>query len=178
MFKETIGGHSDYRKSFMCESCYNTIEFDSDVFINIGFTNPKKISKELKSCITYNVEFHISCPLCDDSMISVDSGILNAISTLNKKGYLTIDCQEGHYAPYNTYVYFSNVCVLPSIPEGFSAGSNPNLIRVSQKADTEDQRKIYIDNLNKWANELPIYERTTPTIMFPNWMKKKEGGQS
>ena len=161
MHKEAINGYNGYHRSFMCKSCYNTLELNSDVFADVGFTNPENIPEHIKHCVSYSVEFHLTCPYCSNNMVHVDSGILKIVSMLNKKGYYTNQCGEGHRSnpdvPFGkAYIHFSHSSfALPNIPEGFSVDRKTGTVLATHAPETEEEKKICIDNLGKWAKSLP-----------------------
>lgn len=98
-------------------------------------------------------------------LVHIDRGIQEVIATLNRKGYVTEYCCEGHAPNYSTYLTFRNDYgigeKLPT-PEGFKyvkRGYQLEAIR-PKKATEEVLAKIKaerIASLLAWAEELPDY---------------------
>ena len=104
-------GRNGFR-SLMCPDCYNMITIYSRN--NIVFDKNDKfegLESELK--------YYGTCSVCgnDGEMIELDANIAPTIQLLNKKGYTTKFCCEGHleFNPYygapeisNAYIYFAH----------------------------------------------------------------------
>lgn len=95
-------------------------------------------------------------------LIFVDKNIQEHIRLLNKKGYRTTACCEGHRETcINTYIafaddYFKGV----STPEGFKYNKKKRIITYTysmklKKNKMEEIKKEKLTELLKWCKELP-----------------------
>lgn len=137
----------------------------------IHYLNPKTNQiKVLEICIIYNNNF-----------VEIDENILNVIIALNKKGYATKFCCEGHIdyddsgietgitAPY---IAFEDGIHLPSIPEDWELDITTELMNDDYKLINGNWESIYameaayatdfysakfnaLINLYDWVKDLP-----------------------
>ncbi len=103
-------------------------------------------------------------------LINIDKDIQEHIRILNQKGYKTENCCAGHLYSYKKsiteiYIDFVNWAELPNIPDGFKKDKNRNIIRhlfITRNLTDEEferERQNKLDNLLKWCNELPEFNR-------------------
>jgi len=97
----------DQQKYFMCEKCFRVVsgKFNSSISIYI----PNEVYGDDEQMDRNNLHIYnntdnnvsIRCPYCNDdfSMFEIDEYMIDPIGYLNKKGYYTKFCCEGHIAP-------------------------------------------------------------------------------
>ena len=107
------------------------------------------------------------------TLLFIDERIQEHVRILNRKGYLTTGCCEGHYKSYSTepYVSFGNVYDgFSTIPEGFYYKKSKRMvlakiINASSEEEFEIKKKELLDNLLDWINKLDdnedYYQRRT-----------------
>lgn len=94
-------------------------------------------------------------------LIHIDRNIQEHIRILNKKGYRTIYCCEGHDAGSNTYIifardYFKDI----AMPNNFKYIKNKNMINYSYSSKLtiekiEELKKKNLKILLEWCKKLP-----------------------
>lgn len=100
----------------MCPKCYNNtkhmVSQDSSIIV---------LSNTYNDCVSpfTKIEYKINnCKKCSaEDVIGIESdpNIADAISILNKKGYYTKYCCEGHSDRDSPYIYFSDLNILDVI---------------------------------------------------------------
>lgn len=94
-------------------------------------------------------------------LVMIDIGIQHVIRVLNKKGYKTIGCCEGHYGLMSPSIHIIfNRNYNYKLPEGFKMVKNGTGIEhdYNRKISEEDwkiEKKKYLEILTKWAEGLP-----------------------
>lgn len=95
----------------MCPRCFN---FDIITIHNkVSYINTQYSlnNKEYVTTVA-DIKYKLKCPVCStrDYFIEIDPNIVEAISLLNKKGYHTKYCCEGHKTGtyHNGYIYFKS----------------------------------------------------------------------
>lgn len=142
--------------ALMCPICYD-IKY-VDININI-LVNKKDICCMLKYCSV--------CDNCKSNceFIELDPNIAEAISILNKKGYRTIFCCEGH-DDNEAYIYFNSLYenaimkIIKNIDKLYGSSwfidkedyENGKLILRVTKGSKKTK---YLKELKDWADELP-----------------------
>lgn len=95
-------------------------------------------------------------------LLLIDKNIQEHIRLLNKKGYLTTGCCEGHREVcINTYIsfaddYFNNV----SAPDGFKYDKGKRMVTYTYSTKLEEEKmeelkKEKLEALLKWCKNLP-----------------------
>lgn len=139
--------------AYMCPTCFNIIYAHCNYDIHYKFDIDD---------VAMNLNISFKCKKCGNivSGIELDPNMAYAISELNKKGYYTLFCCEGHFAnkePVATpYIYFINADNIDedNIPECWHTeliGINSIILR----ADIVNYPKNKcIKNLNNWVDSL------------------------
>lgn len=114
---------------------------------------------------------------CQGELVEIDELFISVIAELNKKGYKTKFCCSGHICDYpNSYIYFEDDIVLPSLPEGYMYDevmyphvdwSKWKIIRTirkefdKSKSLNELSKDIYQNALVvlEWAEGLPVLDK-------------------
>lgn len=114
---------------------------------------------------------------CQGEVVEIDELFIPVIAELNKKGYKTKFCCSGHICDYpNSYIYFEDDIVLPSLPEGYMYDedmyphvdwSKWKIIRTirkefdKSKSLNELSKDIYQNALVvlEWAEGLPVLDK-------------------
>lgn len=164
-------GKRNGKIALMCERCFNLtyvdfyhkIELNHSIKDNVRFDYPK-LSFECKCC------GHIN-----KSAIELDPNIAEAVSILNKKGYFTTFCCEGHGRKSLPYITFGYPCgndyylngfehkefEFDYLPEYWKSESdycaNGTYLRLYVSKSVSKEK--YLNSLNKWVNDLPEQER-------------------
>ena len=91
-------------KKFFCSNCLNT--YEGEVDYNISFQ-----IKDERIKPNYCVEFVCSCE-CGNTMYEIDNGIFELIVRLNKLGFYTEYCCEGHWneGNFTSFPYIKFTC--------------------------------------------------------------------
>jgi len=81
------------------------------------------------------------------------------IDVLNRRGYITIMCCEGHDPCYKGYILFTHNYDFKNSPP-------PSFIEYNEKKtmiifDTRENKELVIAQLLEWANELPKRRKKT-----------------
>lgn len=116
------------QKYFMCEKCFRVVsgKFNSSISIYIpseAYGDDELIDRS-KLHIYNNTDNNVSirCPYCNDdsSMFEIDKYMIDPIMFLNKKGYYTKFCCEGHITPL-----YAGMSELSAINDCLMVGSQP-----------------------------------------------------
>lgn len=155
----------------MCQNCNNVIYRRLYVTIKSSIEDDKEHSNDnLKDnqYIYANLPFSIKKSICENckckdvNMIQLDPNIAETISVLNKKGYSTKFCCEGHgYG--GAYVYFNNDEIMKkmfdtifnTLPSSWYLDlNNFKESKIIIRSD-ENEYPNNILELNEWADSLP-----------------------
>lgn len=171
--------------SFQWSNIVNEIKL---LLEKINFLNEKSNDSEIEFVCSNCFETIENCK-CDShnflSITDIDKDIYPAIKKLNKLGYETKFCCQGHInnGTIQAYIYFSNDSkneILPTLPNNWKYESYKyagivkyryNIIRtnipfsrykLSKLTDKEKQEYIQnnIISLNKWVEDLPLRSET------------------
>lgn len=127
----------------------------------------KKEEKSKKFSIDVSVdnELNKTIPfIAGDFIIDIDVLIADTILLLNKKGYKTNNCCQGHPAGdgyCNCYISFREKYDI-EIPKGYTVEGYPFILRLYFKCKDNNprlQQKAICENaknLYKWAERLPV----------------------
>ena len=160
--KEFIYGYMGY----MCPKCFDyTIRY---LYYNSTFSienEEPSTEEDVEMYADINIDItKRRCKACDADythMIPVDPNIVDCISVLNKKGYLTKFCCEGHGSKNTTgYIVFKTPLILKYIhllPLTWNFDRQVyldwNMIRI--ESDAYNYVESILD-LREWVNNLPI----------------------
>ena len=156
--------HSWGTMALMCPKCYHIekykLEINGKISISRNDQNPIDVLPNL--CPIYANEN--DCPDCksDYRRIEVDPNIANTISILNKKGFYTVYCCEGHDKD-PAYIYFRHKHVMELYA---------HTIPITWFIDFDDLRHgkfiIRSESANYVEGMLDIYEwaKTLPDITY------------
>lgn len=96
------------------------------------------------------------------SLLFIDVNIQDQIRNLNKKGYRTSGCCEGHFQSYSVepYVTFIKDYHFNKMPDGFSYKKSKNgviakTIHTKNKEEYDTLKRELLNNLSEWVEELP-----------------------
>lgn len=139
--------------AYMCPYCYDIIYINGSYNLNFKFHRDNIYPK---LTITYR------CKVCNNIVegIELDPNIAETISILNKKGYYTKYCCEGHYEnkkPNSTpYIYFDRFSPNEdSLPNGWYIDKDfKNNHTIRAKLEKHSKKQILKDIYN-WACNLP-----------------------
>ena len=147
---EKIKGHI----SCMCPKCFNVY----DIKINYELYTLSKTDDHI--CISLKVNG--ICKECNTytNMIILDGNIAKTISILNKKGYTTRFCCEGHKEYTDCYIYFSNnvyqYIEKMNIPDSWYIDEEDyhnNMCIIRSKENIGINKRI--NDIENWAENLP-----------------------
>lgn len=142
--------------AYMCPKCYNILyangKYDFNIKTNIDFY--------------VDMVFGYNCPNCENNIqaIELDPNIADDISILNKKGYKTKYCCEGHISDHQyisaPYIYFNNTHddIAKNLPKTWyvdNDGYNGFVIR----ADINNSKKKILEDLHKMVEKLPEVDK-------------------
>lgn len=148
--------------ALMCPKCYDLTYIDIEYNIkikskiyghNISISRDPKIQMTCKNCHWY------------DDAILLDPNIAETISLLNKKGYTTEYCCEGHngvkynydnedYEVDTGYIsFYENIDIdADSLPESWYLADGTDIPVIRSKKEYLD---TYLDDIHEWAKSLP-----------------------
>lgn len=136
-------------EGYLCLKCLKT--FTSEIEYNVSLS--------LKNVKTMFSTYY-TCPVCNNITTNVDEKILDAIIRLNKLGFKTRHCCEGH--PYSMgYISFTNnisIIKPPVLWEYKDKGIRVDFFNYTETIDDIDKFNIfkekYIKNLYDWIDEI------------------------
>ena len=85
---------------------------------------------------------------------NIDDGMIDILIELNKKGYKTIGCCEGHGENWHGYIYFAYHYKFIIYPQNFTKFSRKRCC-YEWNGRGEESRKEFLKGLLKWAEILP-----------------------
>lgn len=94
--------------AIMCPVCYHVTKHRVKIEIDTSVKTMEEIDLHIFTDTVYRIS---KCPCCLQEnlyAIEIDPNISNAISILNKKGYYTKYCCEGHSRKESSYIYFKD----------------------------------------------------------------------
>lgn len=163
VYGEGIESNMNGTLALMCSNCYGLTYIDIEYNIkiksklyghNVSISRDPKISITCKNCHWYG------------DAILLDPNIAETISILNKKGYKTKYCCEGHsgekyqydgkdYYVDTGYIKFEKgICIDPdSLPESWYLVLNDMIIK-----SKKDHSITYLNDIYEWAKSLPEYK--------------------
>jgi hypothetical protein len=104
-----------------------------------------------------------------ENTVEIDDNMVEIICTLNRKGYHTRACCEGHDDPYGYYCYVLFTDSLPSLPYGARSNKTHTLIeykyqwtvpvkRVERGEEERELRREFkkwvLGEINEWSKKL------------------------
>ena len=141
----------------MCDKCYNIINLGN---IDIDLS-PQVIPGTNNALLTKGVA--VNCERCpnESANIVLDDNIAEVISLLNKKGYMTYGCCEGHEEKDSLYIVMAQYAELRQLYHYFiDLGHDITLeyipitkMRIEIKYKSISEKKEIISNLMKWVTE-------------------------
>ena len=148
----------------MCPKCFSTyiIEVDRKIYANYSIEKGNRIFP----CSNF-IGLCKKCGLYGE-FIEIDGNIGKTIEILNKKGYYTKFCCEGHkknkkeYTDLQSYIYFSNNLEYMNVIKEYLPKSwyidyddmRENRLSIRSKKDISLKQRI--KDIQKMAKELPI----------------------
>ena len=92
---------------------------------------------------------------------NIDEGMWDILIELNRKGYITIFCCEGHLndkGKWEGYIAFDRTYKFAEYPTNFYKCNNHRRF-FYWRGVGEESRKEYLESLLKWARTLPMREK-------------------
>lgn len=142
--------------ALMCPLCYDIIYINGSYSMNLNYYRDKICASIHISYLCKNDRLYVEG-------IELDPNIAEAISQLNKKGYLTKFCCEGH--TYNgkecssPYIYFkNNLDESIELPETWKFDSNFNARDVIRSNLDKYSKTKVLEDLYEWVDKLEPLE--------------------
>jgi len=107
---------------------------------------------------------------CHGEVVEIDELFIPVIAELNRKGYDTLFCCSGHIKDdSNSYIYFYDDVVLPSLPDGYLYDQDMYPHVDWNKYEVKNTIRKKFDDKNKSINELgrDIYNNV---LMVMDWV--------
>lgn len=146
--------------AYMCPLCYKIVYINGKYDYNIN-TNIEEFN--------FYTEFIYNCPCCDHTVkgIELDPNIAESISELNRKGYITEFCCEGHISKKNyqdpPYISFSTYynSIKNLLPKSWYIDEDYNMANMFViRGDIKHySKKQILKDLENMVNDLPIKRR-------------------
>lgn len=146
--KNIINIKRDREVALMCPKCFNLIHCNQKVYLH---AEVKGIEDDVD--LLSRTVYRIDCPICKvrADQIELDVGIAEQVSHLNKKGYKTNYCCEGHGSG-NTYISFETYKPT-NVPEGWIVREYaPNVLE--RKTIGNEGKIEEIERLSDWVSNL------------------------
>ena len=160
-FCTAVKMHGDL--ALMCPACH-----DITYIHNFYYENIIKSSQCCdKITIPDQLPIQINCDKCDYNgfAIAIDPNIADTISILNKKGYITKECCEGHgenlfYSCTNVdskpYVLFHYGISINDVPKFWKLKiTKDGFCKLVVKKNKRHYKNEYLERLDDWARNLP-----------------------
>lgn len=150
--------------ALMCPACYDITHIHDFYYENI-------IRSEYcgtKIAILDQLPIRVDCDKCDYNgfAIALDPNIAETISILNKKGYITKECCEGHdenlfYSCTNVdskpYVLFHYGISINDVPKFWKLKiTKDGFFKLVVKKSKRHYKNEYLESLDDWARNLPV----------------------
>ena len=140
--------------AYMCPHCYNIIYMNGKTYSSISSSNIDDFY--------LNINLTFMCPFCENRVagIELDPNIADDIGILNKKGYITKYCCEGHISDHQyisaPYIYFNNTHddIAKNLPKTWYV-DNDGYDGFVIRADINNSKKKILEDLHKMVEELP-----------------------
>lgn len=150
--------------ALMCPACYDITHIHDFYYENI-------IRSEYcgtKIAILDQLPILVDCDKCgyNELAIALDPNIAETISILNKKGYITKECCEGHdenlfYSCTNVdskpYVLFHYGISINDVPKFWKLKiTKDGFFKLVVKKSKRHYKNEYLESLDDWAINLPV----------------------
>ena len=146
----------------MCDKCFNIVDL-GDINVNLA---PEVIPGTNNALLTKGVAVNCECCPNESANIILDDNIAELISLLNKKGYRTLFCCEGHNEKDSIYFKTVDNAILKIRFDEFCKKYNYNGTSMYDTVEKRifiinyesyDMKFEILENLLKWVNSLPLY---------------------
>lgn len=162
----------------ICDKCYNLIDLGD---IDIDLT-PEVIPGTNNALLTKGVAANCECCPNESANIVLDDNIAQVISLLNKKGYTTYACCEGHKEKDSLYILMEYADMRPLCHYFSDLGYNSTLdyipitkMRLEIKYESIAEKKEIISNLMTWVTkslEFNMLAFDAHVAKFQSWLRQ------
>lgn len=151
--------------AFMCPICYNIIYINGkyDYKVTVPFIDE----------FNFDTIFNFKCPCCENIVkgIELDPNIAKDISRLNKKGYITKFCCEGHISKKedrgssDPYIFFENGIKISEdiLPKSWYIDNN-----IYDENDNKLDRFIIRGNIKHYSKKQILNDLTEMINILPD----------
>lgn len=146
--------------AYMCPHCYNIIYINGKTYSSIS------TSSSIIDNFYLDINLIFMCSFCENRVngIELDPNIADDISILNKKGYITKYCCEGHISDHQyisaPYIYFNNMhCdIAKNLPKTWYV-DNDGYDGFVIRGDINNSKKKILEDLHKMVEKLPEVDK-------------------
>ena len=146
--------------AYMCPHCYNIIYINGKTYSSIS------TSSSIIDNFYLDINLIFMCSFCENRVngIELDPNIADDISILNKKGYKTKYCCEGHISDHQyisaPYIYFNNTHddIAKNLPKTWYV-DNDGYDGFVIRADINNSKKKILEDLHKMVEKLPEVDK-------------------